>query len=89
MNEENEVEKMLDEYQAFIRLEKFWKTFVPVHQFNLLRCNYCKKDGARRRRQNTAYCEDERNYIIACDKCAEEINEHWDDQWAEYWSGCL
>ena len=43
----------------------------------------------KRRRQNTAYVDDELNYVFACDKCFEEIQEYWKERWSEYWSMVL
>lgn len=43
---------------------------------------------AELRRQNTAYAEDNSNWVIACDECFEEIQEYWADRWAEYHSSC-
>ena len=42
------------------------------------------------RRQNTAYYDDEMNWICACDDCMDIINELWQEQWNEYHSsmGC-
>jgi hypothetical protein len=48
----------------------------------------CGADGpcfriGTRRRQNTAYCDDERNWIIACPECFEAIEERWRDLWSD------
>lgn len=48
----------------------------------------CFRKG-RRQRQNTSYCDDERNWVIACDPCMETIQEHWNEMWAEYYAGVL
>jgi len=45
----------------------------------------CFKKG-KRQRQNTAYHEDESNWIFVCDKCLEEINEYWTGMWQDYYS---
>lgn len=41
------------------------------------------------RRQNTAYVNDVFNWVFVCDKCFEEIEEHWREQWEEYDAGRL
>jgi len=47
-------------------------------------------DGeATRRRQNTRYVEDERNYVVMCDKCFEYTQLQWAEQWREYHSEVL
>lgn len=40
----------------------------------------------KRRRQNTAYEDDELNYVTVCSDCFEEIEEHWAELWEWYWS---
>ncbi len=45
----------------------------------------CFKLGERRR-QRTAYHEDDLNWVFLCDKCAEINQEHWDEMWSEYYS---
>ncbi len=48
----------------------------------------CSRKG-KRRRQNTNYTDDSRNWIVACDECFEEIEEHWAEMWREYYGGVL
>ena len=60
----------------------------------LLRRKQCEKCGefswkVKRRRQNTAYVDDEMNYVTVCPQCFEEIEEIWKERWAEYYSECL
>jgi hypothetical protein len=45
----------------------------------------CENEG-KRRRQNTAYADDERNWVVLCDECFAENEEHWHEMWAEYYS---
>ena len=54
-----------------------------------MKCQNCHKWGARKRRQNTAYVDDEKNYAVLCDNCQQEANEYWNDQWNEYYSECM
>lgn len=48
----------------------------------------CFRKG-KRRRQNTAYCDDNRNWVIACDNCMETIQERWTEMWRDYYGGLL
>jgi len=48
----------------------------------------CGRPGIRRR-QNTAYPNDEMNFAILCAECQAENDEHWAEMWAEYYRGCL
>jgi len=48
----------------------------------------CFKKG-KRQRQNTQYVKDESNYVFLCDECMEINNEHWQERWDEYYSGCI
>lgn len=47
------------------------------------------KLSVRRRRQNTSYENERRNWVTCCKDCFEEIEEQWADQWADYYSGRL
>jgi hypothetical protein len=42
----------------------------------------CDNEG-KKRRQNTAYNDDERNWVVMCDECKKHNDEHWDDMWRE------
>lgn len=43
----------------------------------------CSNIGKRRRR-NTAYVDDEKNFVIMCDSCFELEQEYWKEMWAQY-----
>lgn len=45
--------------------------------------------GVKRRRQNTAYEDEESNYITVCRECFDEIQALWDERWIEYYSSRL
>jgi len=45
----------------------------------------CFRIGKRRRR-NTAYVNDEDNWVFQCDKCFKREQEYWKDMWHEYYS---
>lgn len=49
----------------------------------------CQSTNAVRRRQNTAYDDDESNFNTLCEDCQEEADKYWDERWADYYSGCL
>lgn len=53
-----------------------------------MKCVGCKerKPDAHRRRQYTAYVEEEQNWKVLCDDCQEENDEYWHEQWQEYYN---
>lgn len=52
------------------------------------RCERWRRD-IECRRQNTAYLDDEANYITVCMDCYEEIQDYWEERWREYWASVL
>ena len=50
------------------------------------KCQCCGKEGVKRRRQGSAYPDDELNFAVLCDECQTEANEHWVDMWDEYYT---
>ena len=52
-------------------------------------CPMCEllMPDVERRRQNTAYVDDEMNYVRVCLECFLEIQEHWKDAWEDYYGG--
>ncbi len=44
------------------------------------------KIDVRKRRQHTAYVDDDRNWVIICDECNVENEKYWKEQWAEYYA---
>jgi len=54
-----------------------------------LECEYCNALGAVKRRQNTAYVDDELNWKTLCPECQEENDKHWKDMWLQYYYDCL
>lgn len=55
----------------------------------LIKCERCGVCAGRNRRQNTAYQNDELNWVRLCDSCHIENEEYWDDMWAGYYRGRL
>lgn len=49
-------------------------------------CDYCGCKGAARRRQNTAYVNDERNWAILCPLCQDANDDYWRERWDEYYA---
>lgn len=43
----------------------------------------------KKRRMNTQYENEESNYCEVCKECYEEIEEYWEERWAEYNAGRL
>lgn len=54
-----------------------------------LQCR-CERPGclmpAYRRRQDTAYADEELNYVTLCAEHHAENDEYWAERWDEYWS---
>lgn len=46
-------------------------------------CSMCGEPGVRRR-QNTAYNDDEKNFAIYCDTHQAEVDEYLDEVWADF-----
>ncbi len=63
-----------------------------VLQFHtpLVWCPMCekKKRDVMRRRQNTSYFNEALNWVVCCNECFDEIEQHWADLWAEYYANC-
>lgn len=51
-------------------------------------CDYpgCTFPG-NKRRQNTAYVNDELNWNTLCPVHQEEADQYWEERWAEYYAG--
>ena len=51
-----------------------------------MKCQACDSEGAVRRRQGSAYVDDEKNFAVLCDNCQKESHEYWMDQFNEYYN---
>lgn len=49
----------------------------------------CESMNAKRRPQNTRYCDEERNWVTLCDDCMKLNRAYWADMWADYYSNCM
>ena len=49
----------------------------------------CGSHKAKRRRQNTQYADEERNWVVMCNECFAENEKYWSQEWADFWSNCL
>ncbi len=47
------------------------------------------RDDVTRRPQDTAYEDDEKNFVECCEDCIIEINAYWAERWAEYYGRVL
>lgn len=58
---------------------------------NLKECPICGSlsDSVARRHRNTAYVDEESNYLTACRECQDRDDEYFAERWAEYYSGRL
>ena len=56
---------------------------------------YCPQCGRwfrytrKKRRRNTAYCEDELNWLYSCRECYEYDCDYFEELWKDYYSGIL
>jgi hypothetical protein len=53
------------------------------------KCIRCNCSGAKWRRQNTAYVDDEMNFAVLCDECQVEVDEYWQERWDEYYGSVM
>jgi hypothetical protein len=53
-------------------------------------CVYCFTITAtiEKRRLNTAYCDEEQNWITSCQECYDDLYAMYEEQWKDYYSGC-
>jgi len=54
-------------------------------------CEFCGDElpDVERRRRNTAYADDEMNFITTCLKCFETDCEYWKYRWDEYYGNMM
>lgn len=54
-----------------------------------MECGRCKHENPSVwiRRTNTAYVEEKLNWVLECDECFEETEEHWNMMWEEHGYG--
>jgi len=48
----------------------------------------CESENATRRRTNTQYVDEERNFATLCDSCWIKCKKYWSDMWADYYRDC-
>jgi hypothetical protein len=50
-----------------------------------MECDRCKqkKESVWIQRTNTAYVEEKLNWVLECDECFEETEEHWRIMWED------
>ena len=65
---------------------KIKKIFLFI--FGYCKCG-CFFVYPRRRRLNTAYVNDEQNYIISCLSCYRETIEYYKERWHDYYSSLM
>jgi hypothetical protein len=60
---------------------------------NKIWCEYCQEchdeSKIQRRRLNTAYYEDELNYMTSCEEVYKEAIEYYRELWSDYYSRIL
>lgn len=52
-------------------------------------CGRWFRAKVKRRRQSTAYIDEESNYVTCCQECFDEIEIHWGEMWDDFYSGLL
>ena len=54
----------------------------------LKRCSYCNRltNTVDNRRINTAYEDEESNWMASCKECYEDAQQHYADAWSTYYS---
>ena len=53
-----------------------------------VKCDRCGAPGATRQPCRTSYADAKENVSpMLCAPCADEYHDHWDERWAEYYSG--
>lgn len=54
-------------------------------------CPLCKQmaPDVERRHMSTAYHDKEMNYTTSCWICFQKTEEHWKDQWADYYASVM
>ena len=54
-----------------------------------MKCLKCEQESetVQRRRQSTAYVDEESNWVTVCNDCFEEIEECWKELWEQYYGG--
>ena len=62
---------------------------VHSEETKLFACDHCNRKDAEIYNQNTAYANDWSNYVVLCEDCQRESDEHWQGMWDEYYRGCL
>lgn len=85
---------MLDELEEH-RFKTGFATIVnhgyrPVGEVVDIVCPCCQRFMLiRKRRLNTAYVNDESNWMISCDNCYEEAVEYYSDLWDMYYQDIM
>jgi len=53
-------------------------------------CCHQPSETVERRHQNTAYVDEESNWLVSCLPCFEEGEVYWAELWADYYAsrGC-
>jgi len=56
-------------------------------------CGYCHRFhfpwSIKKRKLNTAYVDEEQNWIVSCKTVYEEAIEYYKERWDDYYSGLL
>ncbi len=100
MTEERKDSEVLDGLIGQIRCEEHRMRTTQAHMvsagFNIGTeeadgcCLYCRREGkVARRRKNTAYVDEKRNWMESCRECFQEAVEYYADLWQQYYADVM
>lgn len=66
-------------------------TIIDSDYHRMTVCEHCGSEDStvKFRRQNTAFVDEKLNWVVLCDECHKENEEHWAEMWDDYYSPCL
>lgn len=91
----NKILEILDPYQAckeYAEERDKYAVHIPWYKRLLGYCPWCERYFRYRVRtvhRNTAYVEQSKNWITACESCREDDYEYYAELWNDYYSGLL
>lgn len=63
---------------------------VKKSKKDLESCAICSRKGyIKKRRLNTRYVDDERNFLTSCLKCYDQAYDDYAEMWNDYYADCL
>lgn len=64
---------------------------MKICETNFRQCQQCRcyHSTVKRRRQHTAYENDESNFAVLCKSCQELQDEYWEERWSDLYMNLL